>query len=397
MYFAKKKIYTGMFMSFVLGYSALNLPYALPHLKDVKSSAEAEQIMTENLLGRMSFIEGYSLTNKFMNKSEVNNFDIVKDPAGFLHYPGFYQDHDSKIFNYAMRVKRLQEYAEKQGTKVLFVIPPEKFNADIHNLDFTAPTSNPKRVVEELLFYLNRLGVHTLDLSKQMPNENIPYEDVFFKTDHHWTIPAAFTAAEIVTNHMSELFNHDLNPKDKYLSSDLYEKVVYPDVFLGSMGRRTGIHFSGLEDFTAYWPKFTGKFTWTTIDDGDKEVKKGSFEQALMKSEVLEEEIDLHTKNPYSLYLEQVNPYDQIINHDLPKGKKMLMVRDSYFGPVMAFMAPMFSQIDSVWNKNDDSEYGVEKLLEKNKYDYVVIEMYPENIDDDGFNYFKEEEVKEDA
>lgn len=358
----------------------------------VEKVAEFEATITENLYGRMSFIETYGYIQTLLDKRESNNFSYIKDEAGYLHYASFYRDEDMQLFEYALRIKRLQDYVETNGTKVLFAVPPGKYVKDVTKFRTGMPVNDPNWMVDEMMFYLNRLGVETLDLRNSIPNEKLSYEETFFKSDHHWTIPAAFYATGEIVDKIGESFGENLDPEGYYMDINNYDIVTYRSGMLGSMGRKTGANFSSVEDFTALWPHFEGEFTresMTEIERSDK--KKGSFAEVLMDTSVLTKKTDVYSDSQYSLYLNGLSLYEKIVNEENPNGRKIFMIRDSYFSPVMAFLMPMSGQIDAIWSLEDTQELDIETYVRENKFDYIIIEVYPYNINSSAFNFFKEE------
>ena len=67
------------------------------------------------------------------------------------------------------------------------------------------------------------------------------------------------------------------------------------------------------------------------------------------------------------------------------------MIRDSYFSPVITFMAPMCSRIDAIWSLESSDQIDIEQYVKENRFDYIIVEMYPYNIEDDAFNFFRED------
>ena len=74
----------------------------------------------------------------------------------------------------------------------------------------------------------------------------------------------------------------------------------------------------------------------------------------------------------------------------------MFMIRDSYFSPVISFMIPMCGQIDAIWSLEEMEELDIEQYIRDNRFDCIIIEMYPYNIGDDAFQFFKDENNGED-
>ena len=392
----RKYIYTILFLVTIFGFAGVNLMHSYEPLREILTGeditvAAIDSAITENLYGRMQFIETYGFIQVLLDKRESNDFSYIKDEDGYLHYASFYREEDTRLFEYALRVKRLQDYVEQNGTRVLFVVPPGKYNEKYTEFRTGMPVNDPSYIVDEMMFYLNRMGVETLDMREKMPNEEIPYGEMFFKTDHHWTIPAAFNATQILTEKFKESFDEDLDPDGFYMDIANYEIVTYHAGMLGSMGRKTGVNFSEVEDFTALWPKFSGQFTRESMmDAGYREEQEGNFAEVLMSTNVLTRKSDIYSDSQYSLYLDGLRIYEKIVNEERPDGCSIFFVRDSYFSPVMAFLAPMCGEIDAIWSLEESDELDIETYLKENTFDYVIVEIYPYNINSSAFNFFRE-------
>jgi len=152
------------------------------------------------------------------------------------------------------------------------------------------------------------------------------------------------------------------------------------------MGKKTGINYSGLDDFIFMEPRFSNEYEYTHLGEEDNEkYQRGSVYETLIDYEHLEGEIG----NKYNVYMGGLNYYDSVKNIDNTDAPKALFIRDSYASPMMTFLAPLFSQIDGVWCLEDRDDLSVEDIVESNTYDYIIIELYPYNINDEAFNYYK--------
>lgn len=394
-YFLRKRIFALLFLLGIGAFSAINLYHSVPEILEdrregkITTVPELENSMDDAMYQKMSFVELFGYTNRLMGKREIKNFTFIRDEAGYMHYASFFREPDDQIFSYALRIKRLQEQAEKKGAKTLFVIPPAKYVMD-HAMRRGLPVSDMSMEVEELLQDLNRLGVRTLNLQKELPGSRISYDELFYKTDHHWTIPGAFEGACLVTRELEKMGGKPLDPENRYMTPEAYEKVTYSNVMLGSMGRKSGVNYSGLEDFTCLWPKFEGSYerSWVTFNHGEGH-KEGSFQSALMNPQYLVDHDIYSWESLYGIYLRELTLYENIVNRENPEGPSVFMVRDSYFSPVLAFMMPVCSRIEAVWCDDESGEYPVEQLIKDNEYDYVIIEIYPFNIGEKAFQYYK--------
>lgn len=398
-YFRKKRIFAVVFLLVIYGFSIVNFMHSYEALKETVTGEEVsvaavEAVITDSLYEKMKFIEFYGYIQVLLDKRECNNFSYIKDEDGFLHYASFFREEDKGMLEYAMRVKRMQDYVQTKGTKVLFVVPPGKYIPGQVKLRTGLPVNDPNAEVDELLLYLHRLGIETLDLRESIPNENLPYEETFFRTDHHWTIPAAFCATGEIVDKMEEAFGEVLDPDGYYTDINNYDVVTYKKGMFGSMGRRTGANFCEIEDFTAIWPRFSGEFYRQNMQQAGLHYElQGSFTETLMKTDVLTPTRDIYSDSQYSLYLNGLCIYEKIMNLEKPDGCSIFMIRDSYMSPIMAFMMPMCGEIHAIWSLEENWDLDIEEYLRENTFDYVIVEVYPYNIGEEAFNYFKEPET----
>lgn len=406
-YLIRKKVFTVIFLVLLFVYAAYNMclnhsaysdsiKNTWTHIADrgrIKQSdiAGVENTLNTEVWGRMNFLETYSYCQVLMDKREYGNFKYIKDETGSLHYASFFRESETDCFEYALRIKRLKDFVEKDGTEVLFVVAPTKYVAKDSELRAGLPVNNPQVIVDELLFYLNRLGIDTLDMNLYIPGEKVSYEDAFFKTDHHWTIDAAYEASKILVDELNNKYGYDLN-SDKYLNDDSYRKATYIAGMLGSMGRGCGAGFSGIDDFEAYFPNFDNNYSREFLEAGGRMVKKeGDSLDTIIVPSMLKNE-DIYSDSQYSVYLNGLRQYEKIVNMDNPDGKKFFMIRDSYFSPVITFMAPMCGEIHAMWSLEDRDELDIETYIRENKFDCIIMEIYPYNINDEAFRFFMDKQ-----
>ena len=359
---------------------------------DVKKLiSKVEDTANDKLLFKINFIETYGYIQKLLGKSEIDNFTYGKDKNGYLNYASFYREDNSKLMQYAKQIRRLKESVESKGTKTLYINPPGKYIAKDPVFDRGFPVNDPNKIQNEFLLYLHNNGVETLDLRKPILESGLPYEKLFYKTDHHWTIEAAFLGFCAMVDDMENRYGVKLDPNGFYRNLNNYNTYYYPQSMLGSMGRNSGINYSGLDDFTLIAPKFKTNLVWEAKDlDGGKKRKEGSFEESILQLKLLASS-KIYSVSKYDTYIETINPWDKITNKKNPDGPKILCIRDSYFSPTLSFLSPLCSEIHMIWPLATSNGVDIEKYLEKNKFDYIFIELYPDNIKEEAFTFFKSE------
>lgn len=337
----------------------------------------------EKLPFRMELLEYFSAVQRLLGKHEISDFTYYKDLDGYMHYSSFYRNDSIPVFTFAQRIAKLQKVSEGRGTKLLFVMPPGKYSLTESKQTDAELLNNPSDKIDEMLLYLMRLQVNILDLSNM---ENAQ----FYKTDHHWTVQTAFEATRYLTEAIYEKFGDNLDPTDYYLNLKYFEEIDSDESMLGSMGRKAGASFSGTDDFSFLLPKFASTYERRIISDCTEEVMYGSIEQTLMNLKYLEEE-DIYRRSSYSVYLDGIKEQNHIVNLSARNSRTALIIHDSYFSPVICFLAPMFWKIDTIYNLELGKTVDLESVLKNNTYDYIIFEVYPFNLDEDSFQFFKEE------
>ena len=398
-FFIKKECFAAFFLVFILGFSVINMIVnremiselkeefceieGIAELKEWISTVETET--TEEILGRMEFVETYGFLQKLMDKQEFNSFAFIQDDDDMLYYGSMMELSTDDLDEYAQNVMRLNEYVESKGAKLLVVIPPSKVLAGVSTVNTAWPLNNPNNRTDKLMILLQQYGVNAVDLRSAMIESGASLEELFFKTDHHWTPLAAFYGTTEVVKQIKERFGEDLDPNHYYTNLDNYHTYTFEQTFLGSTGRNTGAVYSGLDDYTLMWPECNMEFTWINEEDDDE--KTGSMTEALLNPSVVMNIEDIYDSNTNRIYMEEVVDKDKIINNSRPDLPKLTVLRDSYFTPMAFFLAPMCSEIDMLWTRNSDG-INLEEFVKDSDADYVILEVYPYNLDETSFDFF---------
>lgn len=241
--------------------------------------------------------------------------------------------------------------------------------------------------MDELLLWNRRHGIDSIDYREILAESDLSFEEMFYKTDHHWTGYAAFLAFDELVDHLNEEYDAGLDEDGYYRDINNYEVEWHEGVFLGAAGRNVGVKFAGgeLENFQTVKPKFSGSITWNGIT--------GDYADTVIREHKLEYE-DIYESDAYAYYLGGVFRRDTIINHDNPDGLKIFFIRDSFASPMIIDMIPFCSQIDCVWGKYATDEY-VKQMIAEGDYDYVFVGYYTEDILPNFFHFYEDDYIKE--
>lgn len=354
-----------------------------------KIIAEIEDFTLENVWERYKLIEGYGLVQKILGKKEYNAYEMVIDKDGYLHSGNFYVGIDDSERDIAIQVRMLQDYCKERKSEFGFVITPMKVakgEARYYGIpynDFNGQADD----VERMLRYYN---VEHLDLRDSLDKYNMSYDEMYFRTDHHWQTKPAFLGYVELLNWMEKTWGKEIYEKKYTTDYNNYRTVVYDDLMFGSQAKRVGEIYGGSgEDFELYLPF---KDTFYKVRSGhlrDLTKREGKFSEVIVNEEVDEKIKDKYQDSIYDLsFINGLSAYISVENVEAETNDKVLVIRDSYFSPVGAYMCQNFKQTDLVYMLGEDMT-NVLELIEKNKYDYVVFEVCPENMTAGNINLFE--------
>lgn len=349
---------------------------------------EIDANILENVYRRYDWIEAYGTINRVLGKKEVNGFDYALDKNGAYNSLNFWNEvDDTNIRRFSQQLYLLEQDVENYGGKMLFMGFPNKYY-EAWNCGYDGmPYNDYNDKMDELLLWNRRYGIDSIDYRKVLADTGMSFEEMFYKTDHHWTGYAAFAAFEELVEHLNKKYDSGLDEDGYYRNIDNYEVTWHENMYLGASGRKVGLSFSGdeLEDFQTLAPKFSGNITWND--------KTGDYKESVIREEQLEFE-DIYLSDVYAYYLGGVYARDTIVNHDNPDGLKIFFIRDSFASPMIIDMIPFCSQIDCVWGKYASDDY-VKEMIAENNYDYVFVGYYTEDIMPNFFRFYADDYMKQ--
>ena len=394
-----------LFLICLFLFSGFNFYYHGPELmKEIRENREEwenpkqaisgiEEEMSEELFLRYPLIEGYGALQILMGKNEENAFSALKGKDGMLYGANFWNGFGDDQKELAVRTRRLHDQLEAQGTKMGVVIFPMKIPEESEGY-YGMPYNDYSELAEDFASWIRYYKVPLLDLHKLQGMNGLTHQEIFFRTDHHWTPRAAFEGYRNILQWMEQSFGVSLDPDHSLGDLEEYEQLTLPRYMLGSQGRETGRIFAGgMEDYTVIYPKKPGKYSLKRGNIDDYYTYQGSFKEALLDPEENSPGFDaVYNGKAERIYLHNgVDQYVSIRNLETDSGPKILLLRDSYATPIGAFLAQSFTQVDMLWTLQVDEE-GLSQLLEENHYDYVLLALYPENLSKRSFPFGTEEE-----
>lgn len=403
-FFAKKIVTAFLFIAMLFTLSFLDLKIAYPTLKENLttywngggSKWESFSTLVTNLNSTVSdkvyqkytYIEAYGYLQKLLDKKEINNFEVVKANDDSLYYT-YFTTGSNNVDTLVQRMERMKEDSAKYGSKVMYVMTPDKYIKGKTEFEKGIPYNYANETADNFLTGLNNKGIDTLDFRELMKKDGIYTPDSFYKTDHHWKVQTAFWAFTKFVDTLENKYGMQFPNKALYTNLNNYNQVTYKDSYLGSMGRKEGILYSGAEDFTFIYPKFDTDFIFYA-QNGSKEISaNGRFEQAIAFPSMLSKKGDIYNAecDKYFTYMDGNPGFVEISNLNEPQGPKVLFIKDSLMVPVSSFFALGCSKVYMI-----DPRYysgNIKDVIEKYKFNYIFVSYSPPNLTEEFFPFYK--------
>lgn len=271
-------------------------------------------------------------------------------------------------------VTRIDEQVRKQGGESLYIQAPFKILPSYEKLPLGVK-SYANENADNLIKRLSDNGVSCFDLREVLVNSPLDKEKLFFKTDHHWTIDAAFYCYRQLASSLDYI-------KDKEFLTDEnnYTRHMMENSFLGSWGRRTGEEYSGLDDFAYFEPNFETDFYVINRASGVEEVhRQGAFQDILMTKSWLEDTKE-GKEGRYSLYLNGYTSEVLVENRKSKNNKKVLIFHDSFGFPLSAFMC-LSAKNTTIIDVRAAFDKNIPDYIEETKPDMVLFIFNPDEAD----------------
>lgn len=306
---------------------------------------------------------------KFMNQKCYKGQQKVGPNDSHLLPSSFMNPVIQEVKSAVNKVVNFNDYLEKKKITFLYVQLPYKISPNETNL----PPNGENHLNQKATKFVEGLmeqGVAVLDYRQTMIEQEIDYWDSFFKTDNHWKPSVAFYATKEVCLKLEELTGMEFQ-KDLF-DLENYDIVVYPDIFLGNMGKQVGLLYGGVDDFELIIPKYPTEYTWSCARKGFE--KRGEAKESLLNTPQLDWAY-FHLSS-YGIYSLKYRGHCKIVNHKANYERKIIVICDSYTNPMASFLAPHFSELHFMDLRGDLTKEDLMQLIEEVQPDIVTMMLY---------------------
>ena len=307
---------------------------------------------------RLIYLSGYAARTLGLR-------EIYKDNGGVLLNNGYIAGvYPFTATDFELsQIVSFQQFLKDNNVQLLYVNEPAKYTNDQFIEEDLGLNTFINNNTDRFLQGLADNGINYIDLRDQIKeNNSFSY---FYRTDHHWTVPAGKMAAQTIAGELNRHYGYSIDLS--IYDDDKYKYIYYDDAWLGEQGKKLGLSYVGLDDFIEVYPNYPTRFS--LINGQKKEI--GSFEDVLINKTVYLPE---NNKNPYdakSWHYSYRGNSGKIINEDDKSQKKILVLGDSYDVVTNCFLALGVSEVQGVVMRSYKG--SIRDYIKENEYDTVVI------------------------
>jgi len=381
-----------LFITVLVAFSILNFTTRLPLFRTKLSNLSANSglndmigtvnyIANGSVLGEEELIYSHSLLQVLLGKEESGGFEIIKGNNGELSYGNFYPVFTTHAEEYAFRMRQLRDYESSKGSHVIFINAIDLFDRTHSSYAADLPVNDQNTISDAMLYYLQSYGIDYLDSRKVLKESSLPPEQYRYNTDIHWTVEASFEVFASLIEKLSDEYDLDLDPDSYYTNPDNYTQSLFPQSYVGILGQRASVPFSGMDNFLFIEPDFQTQFTLDYIRDNVEYTVTGDFNKALINHS--------YWDNGYffASYLSGQTPWKRITNELSQTGPRFLFICDSFAMPMISFLAPIASEIHVICPLAGQP-IDLEQYVAEYDFDFVFVEYYPGNMTEEAFDFF---------
>lgn len=336
-----------------------------------------ENAYTDNLFGKAYWIEVLGCFNRLVGKTVFldvqDRFTVyhMQNGQATWNYQGYSVD------EYASNYMFFANDVLARDIPILYVQAPFKINKYDNELPYgMIDETNP--LADEFLNIIS--DYDTFDLRNEIYQEGLDHSSLFYETDHHWTSEAGLWATNVVVQQLISRYNLELD--DNLLSRDNYSFTTYTDFFLGSQGKRTGILYSGLDDYVLIEPTYDTNYRMEI--PALNSIREGSYSETMLFREYLVR--DFYNSDPGRVYTGDNYPLIVITNNNSTNNTRILLVRDSFSKTVIPFLASSCRELHVIDLRS--FEGSVSEYADENDVDVVIVLYNPSVVVDPNFFEF---------
>ncbi|MFR5263264.1 MAG: DHHW family protein [Christensenellales bacterium] len=324
-----------LFLTIVFGFSILS--FVIP---DKAKSAEENRVLAQTpSLSYQTYFEGRFQTkleqyfnDQFPFRNSLIKWKTASDlTLDIIESNGVIKSKDGYLIE---RIKNPSENNIRHDIKSLdnfkrsnpncnfyFLLAPNAGNIMSEKLPRTVHMSNQNKYMTSFFNDLKKIGITPIDSRKTL-EKNIDKQQLYYRTDHHWTTGAAYLAYKEAHKEMG-------------LDSDIkYKKLSIHRNFRGTLASKSGFTNGRNDELQIYWPKKNQNYHDSIYNFVDVKKTTNTFYAF----------DNLKKKDAYTIFGGWNHPF-YTISTPTQSTRKLLLVKDSYANCMIPFLTQDFRKI----------------------------------------------------
>lgn len=301
----------------------------------------------------------------------LNLRELYKNSGGVVLSNGYVSGiYGVTTTNYEIQqIVELKEFLDEKGIQLLYVNEPTKYFDDTVIEKDMGKQTYINANADLLLERMAEADIDYIDLREIYTGLGFDSFDLFYRTDHHWTVRAGKIAAEAIAAELNRKYGYNI---DLALYEDERFFVThYENAWLGEQGRKLGTSFVGMDDFDLILPNYYTDYT-VTYTGGN--TFAGAFEDVLVRQEIYSSELNSNVYEAPSWhysYMAGGLSESVVCNNMNLEGKKILVLGDSFDQVTVPFLSLGVSEIQTLVLRN--YKESLREYIEEHDIDTVII------------------------
>ena len=312
-----------------------------------------ETYTTDQFIGRDAWVDLKARTERALGKKENNNVYFADNDTLITRFDQPAADRVTENLNY------VNKFVENVDIPVVFSLIPTQACIWADRLPEGAPNASQTDLMAQAQGAVT--GATWADVYPPLMEHKD--EDIFYRTDHHWTSLGAYYG---YTGLASALGYTPVPLTD-------YTPTVRSTEFYGTVFSSSGVRWVKPDTITTYVPDDGITVVSHTYDNSGNPVEE---------QRALYVESFLSVKDKYSMFLGGNQSLGVVTNTNNPDGPKLLIIRDSYADSLVPFLTAHYSEIHLI-----DPRYyhlSVKDYVEQNGIDQALVLYSVPNFVTDG-------------
>ena len=318
-----------------------------------KFMRDFETYTTDQFIGRDAWVDLKARTERALGKKENNNVYFADNDTLITRFDQPAADRVTENLNY------VNKFVENVDIPVVFSLIPTQACIWADRLPEGAPNASQTDLMAQAQGAVT--GATWADVYTPLMEHKD--EDIFYRTDHHWTSLGAYYG---YTGLASALGYTPVPLTD-------YTPTVRSTEFYGTVFSSSGVRWVKPDTITTYVPDDGITVVSHTYDNSGNPVEE---------QRALYVESFLSVKDKYSMFLGGNQSLGVVTNTNNPDGPKLLIIRDSYADSLVPFLTAHYSEIHLI-----DPRYyhlSVKDYVAQNGIDQALVLYSVPNFVTDG-------------